>query len=402
MSDEWKIAQGLKKQNQNDSLSVDSIISEKRLKEFGKWQDEVEQQTWARNKRNLEESSKEIPDIQILDKEMESQNIVLLKECIVKCLQEHKGISGKIGDISFTIDEKNPQQISFIGENGNYNVTINGEDIFSEVDFYRYERPNYIKDGYAMTFIPMTRTITVTNGEEISESYRIEEIQDKNASKIIKDALNVYTDYTKGDEDELVRSDIDPNEEIRNVIKPIPAIKGLLEAIYHGKKVDLESGFYDYSRKPEKCKTYGEYAIPAQKIENNCRYLYSLVMEAYQSIENMPKKEKSHNNVQDTQETYKINEFGEIIRPDKAENTDITDKKMQENEDDSKLSNLSDEELDKFIEDMNAKQRENEQKIERLKKIKRAKELIALSKKQDKEIAELENQIQKEGIEFDE
>ena len=231
MSDEWKIAQGLKKQNQNDSLSVDSIISEKRLKEFGKWQDEVEQQTWARNKRNLEESFEEIPDIQILDKEMESQNVVLLKECIVKCLQEHKGISGKIGDISFTIDEKNPQQISFIGENGNYNVTINGEDIFSEVDFYRYERPNYIKDGYAMTFIPMTRTITVTNGEEISESYRIEEIQDKNASKIIEDALNVYTDYTKGDEDELVRSDIDPNEEIRNVIKPIPAIKGLLEAI---------------------------------------------------------------------------------------------------------------------------------------------------------------------------
>ena len=101
MSDEWKIAQGLKKQNQNDSLSVDSIISEKRLKEFGKWQDEVEQQTWARNKRNLEKSFEEIPDIQILDKEMESQNIVLLKECIVKCLQEHKGISGKIGDIFY-------------------------------------------------------------------------------------------------------------------------------------------------------------------------------------------------------------------------------------------------------------------------------------------------------------
>ena len=80
----------------------------------------------------------------------------------------------------------------------------------------------------------------------------------------------------------------------------------------------------------------------------------------------------------------------------------MTDEKSRNGEEDSKLDDLSDEELDKFIEDMNAMQKEKEQKIERLKKIKKAKELIALSKKQDKEITELESQIQKEGIEFDE
>lgn len=47
---------------------------------------------------------------------------------------------------------------------------------------------------------------------------------------------------------------------------------------------------------------------------------------------------------------------------------------------------------------MDAKQKEKEQRIERLKKIKRAKELIVLSKQQDEEISELESQIQKEGI----
>ena len=167
-----------------------------------------------------------------------------------------KSDSGNIGDIFFSIDENNPQKISFTGKDGNFNVTIDGEDIFSEVDFYRYERPNYIKDGYATTFIPMTRTITVINGEEFSESYRIEEIYNKNASNIIEDASNIYVDYTKSDEDELYRSDIDQNEEIRTFIKPIPARKGLLESIYHGEKVDLESGSYEYSRKPEKCKTY--------------------------------------------------------------------------------------------------------------------------------------------------
>lgn len=402
MSDEWKIAQGLKKQNQNDSLSVDSIISKERLDEFGKWQDDVEKSEWAREKRNSEERLEEIPDIQMLDKQLEGQNIELLKECIQKCMNEHKKISGNIGDISFSIDENNPQKISFTGKDGNFNVTIDGEDIFSEVDFYRYERPNYIKDGYATTFIPMTRTITVTNGEEFSESYRIEEIYDKNTSSIIEDASNVYTDYTKCDEDELYRSEINPNEEIRTFIKPIPARKGLLESIYHGEKVDLESGFYEYSRKPEICKNYSEYAIPAKKIEENCKYLYSLVIEAYQSIEKTSKEEKTQNSMEDTQKGYKINEFGEIIRPAKTENIEATDEKIQEDEEGSNLDNLSDEELDKFIEDMNAKQKENEQKIERLKKIKRAKELIALSKKQDKEISDLESQIQKEGIEFDE
>lgn len=55
---------------------------------------------------------------------------------------------------------------------------------------------------------------------------------------------------------------------------------------------------------------------------------------------------------------------------------------------------------------MDKKQKESEKKIEtlneRLKKIKRAKELIALNSKLDKEIAELESQIQQEGIEIDE
>ena len=66
------------------------------------------------------------------------------------------------------------------------------------------------------------------------------------------------------------------------------------------------------------------------------------------------------------------------------------------------IDDFSDEELDKFIEEMDAKQKEKEQRIERLKKIKRAKELIALSKQQDREISELESQIQKEGMDFNE
>ena len=101
------------------------------------------------------------------------------------------------------------------------------------------------------------------------------------------------------------------------------------------------------------------------------------------------------------EEECRINEFGEIIRPTKTDSV-RKKKKKQENDTDRNLDNLSDEELDEFIEDMNAKQKEKQQKIERLRKIKRAKDLIALSKDQDREISDLERQIYERGIEVDE
>ena len=47
-------------------------------------------------------------------------------------------------------------------------------------------------------------------------------------------------------------------------------------------------------------------------------------------------------------------------------------------------------------------QREKQSKIERLQKIKKAQDLIALSKKQDKIIADLESQIGIEGVDLGE
>ena len=60
------------------------------------------------------------------------------------------------------------------------------------------------------------------------------------------------------------------------------------------------------------------------------------------------------------------------------------------------------EELDVLIEKMENLQREKQSKIERLQKIKKAQDLIALSKDQDKIIADLESQIEIEGVDFGE
>lgn len=66
------------------------------------------------------------------------------------------------------------------------------------------------------------------------------------------------------------------------------------------------------------------------------------------------------------------------------------------------MESLSEEELDILIEKMEKQQREKQSKIERLQKIKRAQDLISLSKEQDTIIADLESQIEIEGVDFGE
>lgn len=381
MSDEWKIVQGLKKQTQNNSFgNNEKMISEEAIQRLEEQGNKLMGRHWSIQKRDFEDKFDEVESIEesFFAEELKCRYIETLKKHIVECKDNNEKIIGKIGNINFSIDKENPQKILFTGDSGNFNVTINGQDIFSEIDFYRQEQPTYVRSGQALSkFIPMTRTITVINGEEFSESYYIED--DEISSEIVQNALNTYTDYTNGEENELYRSDINPNEEIKKFIKPTPA--KLLEALLNGKQVDLEDGFYDYSRKPEKFKKYNDYAIPAKDIERQCKYVYSLILEAYQELD--------IGTIQDKEEPTNILQNGEVI-----------EEKMPQNN--TNIDELSDEELDKFIEDMNAKQKENAQKIERLKKIKRAKELIELSKEQDKEIADLESQIQMKGMDIDE
>lgn len=381
MSDEWKIVQGLKKQTQNNSFgNNERMISEEAIQRLEEQGNKLMGRHWSIQKRDFEDKFDEVESIEesFFAEELKSRYIETLKKHIVECKDNNEKIIGKIGNINFSIDKENPQKILFTGDSGNFNVTINGQDIFSEIDFYRQEQPTYVRSGQALSkFIPMTRTITVINGEEFSESYYIED--DEISSEIVQNALNTYTNYTNVEENELYRSDINPNEEIKEFIKPTPA--KLLEALLNGKQVDLEDGFYDYSRKPEKFKTYNDYAIPAKDIERKCKYVYSLILEAYQELD--------IGIIQDKEEPTNILQNGEVIEETIPQsNTNIDE--------------LSDEELDKFIEDMDAKQKENAEKIERLKKIKRAKELIALSKQQDKEIVDLENQIQMKGMDINE
>lgn len=118
----------------------------------------------------------------------------------------------------------------------------------------------------------------------------------------------------------------------------------------------------------------------------------------FSKVANVSSIEEYLNICGNSQNIGKIEDTNKNIGQAENENKDSDENAINVNE-------LSDEELDIFIQDMDKKQKESEKKIEalneRLKKIKRAKELIALNSKLNKEILELESQIQQEGIEIE-
>ena len=150
MSDEWKIVQGLKKQTQNNSFgNSERMISEEAIQRLEKQGNKLMAQHWSIQKRDFEKEFDEVESIDesFFSQEFKSSYIETLKKRIIECKDNNEKITGKIGNINFSIDKENPQKIVFTGDSGNFNVTINGQDIFSEIDFYRQENPTYVRSG---------------------------------------------------------------------------------------------------------------------------------------------------------------------------------------------------------------------------------------------------------------
>lgn len=393
MSDEWKLAQGQKKKNQNDSFKTEEPI----IDYVSKQQDiasQREEDAWKEEWNNYLGAG-------LFEKDFEEGNIEAFKDFILGCRKKKIELNGKRGDLSFSIKSEHPLKVSFDAGDRDSNVVIyDNEVLYSQIEagreewnaHYKYKTPTALKRSiYVMHGgqVDINEYFSLlSNADALSEESKQKEIE--KANNIRDNILNEHPEFSAGQDGEFYRLEISPSERVE------PAVRN--NGLGFNEHPD------DYCYESDLKDTYGEYVEVAKQFEDHCKYVYSLIAEAYKGLgeQVITQPSKNENIKQDEEKEYEINEFGEIIRPAKTENIETTNEKVQENVEDSKLDNLSDEELDKFIEDMNAKQKEKEQKIERLKKIKRAKELIALSKKQDKEISDLESQIQKEGIEFDE
>ncbi len=406
MSDEWKIAQGLKKQNQDLSFKFDEtgndyaykLENAKKIKE-----EETMEQKW--NSKNV-----------YFNKKNEEKDIEDLKKYILYCRENNKEIIVNRGNLSFEIDDNNPSDITFKKENKKEGSNIanikNGEVTYSEIELREERYAHYWGSDKIRIGLSLVRSIYVINGNEINEYYSFNpqyngELSSESKEIVANYFVNENPEYSKGAPGEVFREEINPNEHMKNYLQDedvlrqyiIPGTRNKLGKHPSGLYVDRKEfevnerlvGLTHYflgDFESEKYKqevinftTFDDYSIylkDAKEFEERCKYVYSVIGKAYEAL-----GEKDKFFVDDK-------EMGK----DEGKN-EIT-------QEETNLESLSDEELDKFIETENNKQKENQQKIERLKKIKKAKELIALSKQQDREISELESQIRNEGMEFDE
>lgn len=406
MSDAWKIVQGLKRETQNNSFGRHGYrdtgdyhnYKPKDISELT--EEELRDKMWSELTSDL-----------IFDKDDENRNIAHIKSFLQEC--QNKGQlpdKVKIGEILISINPKNPNTITF-SSTGNihrgstmdnhqkypYTITINGDDMYSEVDLIDnsngYVFDVVYKDENA-TYVPIrvSQKVSIINGEEISESFGItSEEKDADLQHITEAIAQNNPKYEIGNGTEIYRENIDLAEQIvrfpseKELISVNADIQTELATIYETYK-DYHKNHRYHSEKPT-LNSYGEGISIAKEIEEHCQYIYSLFVKAY---EQMDKKV----------------ETTEIHKDDLSDVTEIAEEAIQNREDSIyngvNVEDLDDAQLEKFIEEMNNKQKENERKIERLKKLKKAKDLIALNKKQDRIISELESQIQIEGVDFGE
>lgn len=238
--------------------------------------------------------------------------------------------------------------------------------------------------------VRVSQKVSIINGEEISESFDISSREKGiDIQPVVEGIVINNPEYKIGNGAEIYREDIDPEEKIRkfqsereliSVREDLPTDLATIYETY-----DDYHKNYNFHIMGKTFDSYGEGIPLAKEIEEHCKYIYSLFIEAEKGIIEQSKADESEitnqdiiqNNIEKSQESLTMNY-------------------------DTEVESLSEEELDALIEKMENLQREKQSKIERLQKIKKAQDLIALSKDQDKIIADLESQIEIEGVDFGE
>ena len=403
MSDEWKIVQGLKRQAQNDSFGRNTY------KETGEPRNYKPKEISELTEKELRDKMwAELDSDIIFDKSNEDRNIAqigsYLQEMQIKGKVPNKF---KIGEISINIDTKKPKRITFssMGNIGKetmglhqkypYTVTIDENDIYSEVDIIdNYFRCGltavYEEEGKPYVPIRVSQKVSIINGEEISEGFDISSREKGiDIQPVVEGIVRNNPEYKIGNGSEIYREDIDPEEKIRkfqsereliSVREDLPTDLATIYETY-----DDYHKNYNFHIMGKTFDSYGEGIPVAKEIEEHCKYIYSLFIEAEKGIFEQSKADES-----------------EITNQDIIQNNTAESQESSTTNYDTDVESLSEEELDVLIEKMENLQREKQSKIERLQKIKRAQDLISLSKEQDKIIADLESQIEIEGVDFGE
>ena len=416
MSDEWKIVQGLKRKTQNESFGKTHYVE---TGDGFEYKPRKLTQRELRDKKWRELDSDIIftpfsPDEPDYDPNLEKYNMEEIKSFIKECQEQGKPLSMRIGELKIDISETNPKQVTFTsngrlssGKNSfPYSLTIKGNEIFSQVNLVDAEKyATYMPIGKRNIPVKINQQIDIINAEDITERFIIKPRREGyDISEDMSEYVSQNSEFQVENHNELVREVSNHDEKIKRLYYTYdetkeyasPKQKGF--PIYPNNMEGFSTGFYEtyedlvnhnfiYRTKSinENLSTYEDAIVIAKRIEDHCKYIYSLIMEATKGTLEQSKSNKTKTSNQD------------IIQNSTAES-----QKSPTTNYDIDIERLSEEQLDVLIEKMENLQREKQSKIERLQKIKRAQDLISLSKKQDKIIADLESQIEIEGVDLGE
>lgn len=422
MSDEWKIVQGLKRKVQNESFGKNHYVETGDSDEYKPrklTQRELRDKKW----RELDSDivfTPFSPDEPDYDPNLEKYNIKEIKSFIKECKEQDKPLSIRIGELQIDISDTNPEQVTFtsngrlisgkliIRDSFPYSLTIKGNEVFSQVNLVDDEQnATYMTSKKRNIPVKINQQIDIINAEDITERFIIKPRREGyDISEDISEYVLQNSEFQVENHNELVREVNNPDEKIKRLYYTYDETKKYANPnlkefpIYSKDMVGFSTGFYEtyedlayhnlsnsYNTKNiiNKLSTYEDGIVIAKRIEDHCKYIYSLIMEATKGTLEQSKSNETKLSNQD------------IIQNSTAESQESPTTNYH-----TDIESLSEEELDVLIEKMENLQREKQSKIERLQKIKRAQELISLSKEQDKIIADLENEIEIQGVDFGE
>lgn len=209
-----------------------------------------------------------------LDLGFESKNVSDMGDVIKKCLESNEPVVIEMNGLKIVLNSKNHKCVSFFGNN--YRVTIDGEDMYSEVDVIKLNLDAHLTKRYnqgCLMDIPvkLSQTVTVTNGEEINEVCGIDSQDVLVDLDLILERFKRYNrdyyDVVDGDDKVLCRD--------------ITDFKEMVKRPYEYRGVNIDAGQAKKIGKFKDFKTYEDLIPVAKAREERCKYIYSLVLRAY-------------------------------------------------------------------------------------------------------------------------
>lgn len=231
---------------------------------------------------------------------LEAKNIYDLSEEIELCIRNNRPIVIELKGLRIVLNAKKHECVSFFGKN--YRVTVDGDDTYSEVDVIKMNLDAHLTKRYDQEdkkdiSVKVSQTVTVINGEEISEVCDIncqDELVDRDRILEKFKRYNVgYYEILDKDRVVLCRDILDYNETVK---KP---------DAYRGVTIDTSKA--NRAERVKEFDTYSDLIPVAVAREERCKYIYSLVMRAYEKA------------------NERINPFGGL-KPLTKENTSATKK----------------------------------------------------------------------------